>query len=1456
MRVDAANREITCKVVYYGPGMSGKTTNLKQIHDRAPARSVGDLVTLDTHSERTLHFDLLPMDLGQVRGHQVRLEFYTVPGQSYYASTRRLVLDGADGVVFVSDSRREALDENIDSMNDLLDNLRHLKMPEDLPVVMQYNKQDLPSALKPEQLDPLLNSRRWPSHTAVATGGIGVIETMKAITALVLERVKQMPAGSVSGPAPAVPAATQQTVWLITCYRCQNMLETKGAKRGDLFTCGACNTPLEIVDIEHGVTRGPQAAHAQSQPQSFAVTQAANQAYVQPGPGAGYIPGGGQATHLPSPIAPRDDSGAYGLQALTAEAGSALNIGSGPHGIETPLGNSAFELDGYDLTAVLDENVQGRRYRVKERAGGARFRALVLNPTLMRQPGYATQVETYARLASQVRHGNLLALHSLHQGRETPILLSADPTDHEALAHVLARRRVLAPPHAIQIARQIVLALEEASRQGVVHGWLRPEIVLVDADSNVLVDEIGVAKYHRYLVRELSGASAATEYYLAPEHLSDDVRSDIRSDMFMLGALLFRMMTGEGLITGYTAHEALHKVVATGCRTMRSVQPNLSRDLDGFVQRMVATERKDRPQTWREVLDLCDRFGGGAKRQTFRLTQGHPAPSSGTSRSGRPPAPAQGTARQPRSGGTGPHVRPATAPYTRNPESGAVMAAERRLAARRKGGNGFGVVMAILIVIAAAFAVVFVMTNTRPVASTGPTIGPDGKPLRPIIGPGANPPDRSPLTDDLPQPMVPPTRSVALGPNTRPPSTLTPAPPVGPAQAQPGTVKTPPLDIVQIGDEAYGTLMLKISDAERASRFGEALALCERLPPEARSQRIGDVRTQHEARRVEVEKKVRLASSLEDARGMLDLATRTWNMPGDQEWAQQMMALAGSTAAPAPAPAGTPTPTAPPSVVKGKPGLAETNWVVEQAIARANVVAAEQAVATLTDASPEAAAVKRKLDIWKGRAQVLGAAIAERKPQLRVPNPTDGQQWDVTGVEDAGLLVSSPSGSSTRFDWNQIAAKDLARICADAAASAKTPIPREQALAVVMLTVSGDIALATVQLKQARAAMDASLVRDLEMGIALHKQYETIDLLRRADEAIKVGNPKALADLVELLRTKVDRAQHPENGAELARLEEALKRMQGGKSELAVPLNDRLSFTSADDLQSLPIRDGEWSVAGGNLTCSSTSGSLTRKDLATGRSLTLAFQNTANRGALRVDFRGVRVLIELSRNQVTVSTREQELKAVEFAFIPRSVHNLYIELRGDGNAVVEINNGVVSLDPRIGKPTNDLTISIDTGAAVQIDDLAISRETKHDPAAEAKRIAEVRATGFEPIGQAQLVPPAIQLPQSTPRSGLALTRRETVTSMTFEAKGKGKFEVRFGKLGEGGGQMITLDLGKTSDEVVKYTVGWSNQTIVVRRGDLDGEAFVEDKLDGDPPHVMLIATQEATLLSPPKLNRQ
>jgi hypothetical protein len=190
--VNFTTREITCKIVYYGPGRSGKTTNLHYVYARVPEGRRGRMVSLATQTDRTLFFDFLPIDLGQISGFTTRFQLYTVPGQVYYNATRRLVLQGADGVVFCADSQARQLDENLESLQNLQSNLlEHGVDVRTVPLVMQYNKQDLPRELilTPAELDDALNFRGVPSFAADALHGQGVFETLKAISELVLKRL-------------------------------------------------------------------------------------------------------------------------------------------------------------------------------------------------------------------------------------------------------------------------------------------------------------------------------------------------------------------------------------------------------------------------------------------------------------------------------------------------------------------------------------------------------------------------------------------------------------------------------------------------------------------------------------------------------------------------------------------------------------------------------------------------------------------------------------------------------------------------------------------------------------------------------------------------------------------------------------------------------------------------------------------------------------------------------------------------------------------------------------------------------------------------------------------------------------------------------------------------------------------------------------------------------------------
>jgi signal recognition particle receptor subunit beta len=190
--INMAKREINCKIVYYGIGLSGKTTNLHYIHKTVNPRDVGDMVSIDTETERTLYFDLLPLDLGRVHGFQIRFQLYTVPGQVLYQQTRISVLKGADCVVFVADSARDKLDENRESWNELSEQLARMgKDMREFPFVIQWNKRDLPDALPTPLLEQYLNPYRLPSFEAVAVSGRGVIETLKVSVNLTLRRLER-----------------------------------------------------------------------------------------------------------------------------------------------------------------------------------------------------------------------------------------------------------------------------------------------------------------------------------------------------------------------------------------------------------------------------------------------------------------------------------------------------------------------------------------------------------------------------------------------------------------------------------------------------------------------------------------------------------------------------------------------------------------------------------------------------------------------------------------------------------------------------------------------------------------------------------------------------------------------------------------------------------------------------------------------------------------------------------------------------------------------------------------------------------------------------------------------------------------------------------------------------------------------------------------------------------------
>jgi signal recognition particle receptor subunit beta len=188
--INYSSREINCKIVYYGPGLCGKTTNLQHIYTRVPQETRGKMISLATEMDRTLFFDFLPLELGQIRGFRTRFHLYTVPGQVYYNASRKLILKGVDGIVFVADSQIDRFEANIESLMNMHDNLaEHGLTAEKIPLVMQYNKRDLPRIVSVTDLEKELNPQSSPYFEAVAFRGNGVFDTLKLSCKLVLKQL-------------------------------------------------------------------------------------------------------------------------------------------------------------------------------------------------------------------------------------------------------------------------------------------------------------------------------------------------------------------------------------------------------------------------------------------------------------------------------------------------------------------------------------------------------------------------------------------------------------------------------------------------------------------------------------------------------------------------------------------------------------------------------------------------------------------------------------------------------------------------------------------------------------------------------------------------------------------------------------------------------------------------------------------------------------------------------------------------------------------------------------------------------------------------------------------------------------------------------------------------------------------------------------------------------------------
>ena len=314
VQINFAQKQINAKIVYYGPGMSGKTTNLEVVHQRAPEHNRGDLTSISTDGDRTLFFDYMPLDLGSIAGMRTCFQMYTVPGQVYYNSTRKLVLQGVDGVIFVADSGAGALEANIESLRNLEENLNEYgKSLATLPHVIQFNKRDLDDAMSLERLAEALNLHGAPMFEAVASTGQGVFPTLKGVAQAVLKNIQAECSGGGSAPSlartgyharPALPKASAASV-----------AEEVPVAQAPLDTAPPDSAPLDTAPIHTAPT---QAAPLDTVPLDTVPTQAVPTQAAPASEGLELAPRA-ESSPVAAPVQRVEPSSAGGLMQPTAE---------------------------------------------------------------------------------------------------------------------------------------------------------------------------------------------------------------------------------------------------------------------------------------------------------------------------------------------------------------------------------------------------------------------------------------------------------------------------------------------------------------------------------------------------------------------------------------------------------------------------------------------------------------------------------------------------------------------------------------------------------------------------------------------------------------------------------------------------------------------------------------------------------------------------------------------------------------------------------------------------------------------------------------------------------------------------------------------------------------------------------------------------------------------------------
>lgn len=540
VHVNLAARTVTCKLVYFGPGLGGKTTNLQAIHERAPLERRGKLLSIATEGDRTLFFDCMPLDLGTIGGVETRFKIYTVPGQSYYAATRRLVLAGADGVVFVADSSKGRLEENRRSLSELQTFTRDVlgeTLGSELPLVIQWNKRDVADALPRELLERELNRLGVPSVEAIACEGVGVLSTLKLLVKAVLGRYRSKVEPSPA--APAIPAPLRPPQPPVTIRKAlpktppspdSQPLVPRGFQRARTVCDAAPSDPIDVLaDLKIDDEESDDESRVRSLTPSI--------------------------TRTDSPVIGRVIAGCM---------------------IHTKLG----------------EGGMGTVYRARHEALHKEFVVKILKTHRKPTTRRVKRFQREARLAAAIEHPNIISVQDAGITEDGLYYILMQYVDGENLHERVARQGRHSPQDAARIVLAVTRALARLHKGGVIHRDVKADNVVISDDGTVKLIDFGLAKD---LMDDgaltIPGAMIGTPIYMAPE-IGRVANVDGRADLYSLGLTYYYLLTGVPPFQGCELVDIVRNQAAL--TPPEAHAPDLPRAHRSVLARLLAWDRCDR----------------------------------------------------------------------------------------------------------------------------------------------------------------------------------------------------------------------------------------------------------------------------------------------------------------------------------------------------------------------------------------------------------------------------------------------------------------------------------------------------------------------------------------------------------------------------------------------------------------------------------------------------------------------------------------------------------------------------------------------------------------------------------------------------------------------------------------------------------------------------------------------